>query len=86
MAGYSVFFIVYLLPLAALFFSDWCLAASCTVLGQVLAELGFSVQQLSEEDTSVKFDLQIVRYGPGFWSKIQVTLLKQRMFGPSAGR
>lgn len=41
---------------------DWPLAASCrAVIGQVLAELRFSVHQLSEEDTTVKFDLQIVR-------------------------
>lgn len=39
---------------------DW-LPPACTVIGQVLAELRFSVHQLSEEDTSVKFDLQIVR-------------------------
>uniref|UniRef100_A0A672Y8A4 Integrin, alpha V n=1 Tax=Sphaeramia orbicularis TaxID=375764 RepID=A0A672Y8A4_9TELE len=31
---------------------------------KVLAELRFSVHQLSEEDTSVNFELQIVRYGP----------------------
>uniref|UniRef100_A0AAQ4RY50 Integrin, alpha V n=1 Tax=Gasterosteus aculeatus aculeatus TaxID=481459 RepID=A0AAQ4RY50_GASAC len=31
---------------------------------KVLAELQFSVHQLSEEDTSVKFDVQMVRYGP----------------------
>lgn len=42
---------------------DWSSAvSSCAVIGQVLAELQFSVHQLSEEDTSVKFDLQIVRY------------------------
>lgn len=41
---------------------DWLPPASCcAVIGQVLAELRFSVHQLSEEDTSVKFDLQIVR-------------------------
>lgn len=33
----------------------------CAAIGQVLAELRFSVHQLSEEDTTVKFDLQIVR-------------------------
>lgn len=33
----------------------------CAVVGQVLAELRFSVHQLSEEDTTVKFDLQMVR-------------------------
>uniref|UniRef100_A0A8C6L5H7 Integrin, alpha V n=1 Tax=Nothobranchius furzeri TaxID=105023 RepID=A0A8C6L5H7_NOTFU len=32
----------------------------CCVVGQVLAELRFSVHQLSEEDTAVRFDLQIV--------------------------
>lgn len=37
--------------------SDWFL-----VTGQILAELRFSVHQLSEEDTKVKFDLQIVRW------------------------
>lgn len=46
-----------LLPL-----SDWLLASPCrAAIGQVLAELRFSVHQLSEEDTTVKFDLQIVR-------------------------
>lgn len=38
--------------------------SSCAVIGQILAELRFSVHQLSEDDTSVKFDLQIVRYSP----------------------
>uniref|UniRef100_A0AAX7SG79 Integrin alpha-2 domain-containing protein n=1 Tax=Astatotilapia calliptera TaxID=8154 RepID=A0AAX7SG79_ASTCA len=33
---------------------------------KMVAELGFSVQQLSEDDTSVRFDLQIVRYGTVF--------------------
>lgn len=33
----------------------------CAAIGQVLAELRFSVHQLSEEDTTVKFDLQIIR-------------------------
>lgn len=50
--------VVWLLPLL----SDWPVAASwCAVIGQLLAELRFSVHQLSEEDTTVRFDLQIVR-------------------------
>ena len=32
-----------------------------SVMDQVVAGLSFSVHQLSEQDTSVKFDLQIVR-------------------------
>uniref|UniRef100_A0A672Y8A1 Integrin, alpha V n=1 Tax=Sphaeramia orbicularis TaxID=375764 RepID=A0A672Y8A1_9TELE len=40
---------------------------------KVLAELRFSVHQLSEEDTSVNFELQIVRYGPQI---LQYTIYK----------
>lgn len=46
-----------------LLLSDWSFAvSSCAVIGQVLAELRFSVHQLLEEDTSVQFKLQMVRY------------------------
>uniref|UniRef100_A0A669DYM3 Integrin, alpha V n=1 Tax=Oreochromis niloticus TaxID=8128 RepID=A0A669DYM3_ORENI len=41
-----------------LLLTDW--PCPCALIGQVVAELGFSVHQLSEDDTSVHFDLQIV--------------------------
>lgn len=45
--------------------ADWSFSvSSCAPIGQMLAKLQFSVPQLSEEDTSVRFDLQIVRYAP----------------------
>lgn len=47
-----------------LLLTDW--PCPCALIGQMVAELGFSVQQLSEDDTSVRFDLQIVRYGTVF--------------------
>lgn len=56
------------------------------MLVQVLAELRFSVHQLSEDDTSVKFDLQIVRYGPErqalFWSPLTSLHCRNEVFGP----